>query len=39
MRIDAVLHKLRDSLERVALRECDDADSIPIIADPQFTAL
>src|SRR5207302_10861530 len=31
---DAVLHKLRDSLERIALRERDDTDSIPIIADP-----
>ena len=38
-RIDAVFVKLRDGLEWIALRERDDADSIPIIADPQFTSL
>ena len=37
--IDAVLDKLSDGLERVALRERDDADGIPIIPDPQFTTL
>src|SRR5580700_10136854 len=37
--IDAVLDELRDGLERIALRERDDTDGIPIIADPQFTAL
>ena len=37
--VDAVFDQLRDGLKRIALRECNDTDSIPIIADPQFTAL
>jgi hypothetical protein len=37
--IDAVFDQLRDGLKRITLRERDNADSIPIIADPQFTAL
>jgi hypothetical protein len=39
VRIDAVFDQLRDGLKRITLRERDNADSIPIIADPQFTAL
>jgi hypothetical protein len=37
--IDAVLDELRDGLQRIALRERNDTDSIPVIADPQFAAL
>lgn len=35
-RIDAVLHELGDRLERIALRERDDADRVPIIANAQL---
>ena len=31
--IDRVLHELRDGLERIALREGDDADRVPMVAD------
>jgi hypothetical protein len=37
--IDAVFDQLRDGLKRITLRERDNADSIPVIADPQSTAL
>jgi hypothetical protein len=39
VRIDAVLDQLGDGLERIALRARDDADRVPIIADPQFGPL
>ena len=39
MRIDAVLDKLRDGLQRIALRKGDNADRVPIVGDPQFAAL
>lgn len=39
MRIDAVFNQLRDSLKRIALRQCNDTEGIPIIPDPQLTAL
>ena len=34
--VNAVLNKFGDSLERIALRKCDDTDGIPVVADPQF---
>src|SRR6266480_3479934 len=37
MRIDTVFDQLRDGLKRIALRQGNDTDSIPIIADPQFS--
>ena len=37
-RVDAVFHELGDGLERVALRERDDPDRIPVVADPEFAA-
>jgi hypothetical protein len=39
VRVDAVLDKLRNGLEGIALRKRDDTDGIPIIADPQFAVL
>src|SRR5262245_7711035 len=36
--IDAVFSHLSDSLERVALRQGDDRDGIPVIADLEFAA-
>jgi len=36
VRVDAVFHELRDGLERVALREGDNAYGIPIVANPKF---
>ena len=39
MGVDAVLDQLRNGLQRIALRKCDDADRIPVVADPQLTML
>jgi hypothetical protein len=39
MRINTVFDQLGDGLKRIALRKGNDTDSIPIIADPQSTAL
>ena len=39
LRIHAVLDELGDRLEWVGLRERDNSNGIPIIADPQFAAL
>src|SRR5437667_8718811 len=36
MSIDTVFDQLRDGLKRIALRQGNDTDSIPIIADPQL---
>jgi hypothetical protein len=35
-RINAILDKLRDRLERITLRKRNDPNRIPIIANPQF---
>jgi hypothetical protein len=37
--VDAVLDELGDRLERVRLRQGDDADGVPVIADAQLAAL
>jgi hypothetical protein len=39
VRIDAVLDEFRNRLQGIALRERDDADRIPIIADAQLAAV
>ena len=39
MCIDGVLDELRDCLERIALRECDDPNRIPVVADLESTAI
>jgi len=36
VRVDAVLNELGDGLQRIALGERNDANSVPVIADPQF---
>jgi len=37
--IDRVLDEFGDRLERITLRERDDADGVPVIADLEPTAL
>ncbi len=37
-RVDAVLDQLRDRLERIALRQRDDRDRVPVIADAEVAA-
>jgi hypothetical protein len=37
--IDAVLDELGDRLERIALRQRDDPNRVPVIADPQLAAI
>ena len=37
VRVDAVLDKLGNSFQRVALRQGDDPDCVPVIADSQLT--
>jgi hypothetical protein len=37
VRVDAVLDELGNSFQRVALRQGDDPDCVPVIADSQFT--
>src|SRR5229473_2470422 len=37
--IDAVLDKFGDRFQRVALRERDDANRVPVIANPQLPAI
>jgi hypothetical protein len=39
VRVDAIFDEFGDRLERVALRERNDADGIPVIADAQFAAV
>src|SRR6516162_2345843 len=39
VRVDAVLDQLGDGFEGIALRERDNADRVPIIADSQFAPL
>src|SRR2546430_3984327 len=39
VRVDAVLDELGDRLQRVPLRECDDTDRVPVIADPELAAI
>ena len=38
-RIDAVFDELGDGLERIALRQGNDRDRIPVIADSQIPAV
>ena len=38
MRVDAIFDKLRDGLERVGLREGDNSNRIPVIANAQLSA-
>jgi hypothetical protein len=37
--VDAVFDELGDGLERVALREGDDGDGIPVIADAELAVV
>src|SRR5215467_2476681 len=37
--VNAVLDELRNCLQRVRLRKCDDADRVPVVTDPQFAPL
>src|SRR5438105_7250786 len=37
VRVDAVLDELGNSFQRVALRQGDDPDCVPVIADSQLT--
>src|SRR2546430_16608708 len=39
VRVDAVLDELGDRLQRVPLRERDDTDRVPVIADPELAAI
>jgi hypothetical protein len=39
MRIDAVLDELRNRLQWIALRERNDPDRVPVIADAQLAAV
>jgi hypothetical protein len=39
VRIDRVLHEFGDRLQRITLRERDNSDRIPIIADAQLAAV
>ena len=38
-RIDGVLHQLSDGLQRIRLRQRNDRDRIPVVADAQFATL
>jgi hypothetical protein len=38
-RVDAVLDELGDRLQGIALRERDDADRVPIVADFELAAV
>ena len=37
--VDAVLNELGNGLQRIALGKRNDADSVPVITDPQFAFL
>ena len=37
--IDGVLDELRDRLQRAVLREGDDGDGVPVVADAQLAAV
>ena len=38
LRVDAIFHQLGNSLQRIALRQRNDGDRVPIVADFQFAA-
>ena len=38
VRVDAVLDQLGDRLERIALRQRNDGDRVPVVADPEPAA-
>src|ERR1051326_8285626 len=37
--VDAVLHEFSNSFERIALRQGDDLDGFPVVADAQFSSV